>query len=82
MKDGGRHAYNTATQYYLAERNGKRGKSQGSDRRISLCKPPNVERFNRIFREEVLNFYVFNRLSEVRDITENWLREYNEQRPP
>jgi len=40
-----------------------------------------VERFNRTFREEVLNFYVFNRLSEVRDITENWLREYNEQRP-
>ena len=40
-----------------------------------------VERFNRTFREEVLNFYVFNRLSEVRDITENWLKEYNEQRP-
>ena len=23
----------------------------------------------------------FNRLSEVRDITENWLKEYNKQRP-
>lgn len=40
-----------------------------------------VERFNRTFRDEVLNFYVFSRLSEVRDITENWLKEYNEQRP-
>ena len=40
-----------------------------------------VERFNRTFREEVLNFYVFSRLSEVREITENWIVEYNEQRP-
>ena len=40
-----------------------------------------IERFNRTFREEVLNYYVFNWLSEVRDITENWLTEYNEQRP-
>jgi putative transposase len=40
-----------------------------------------VERFNRTFREEVLNFYVFNSLNEVRDITERWLKEYNEQRP-
>jgi len=25
--------------------------------------------------------YVFSRLNEVRDITEGWLREYNEERP-
>lgn len=40
-----------------------------------------VERFNRTFRDEILNFYVFSRLSEVREITENWIIEYNEQRP-
>ena len=40
-----------------------------------------IERFNRTFREEVLNFYVFNRLSDVRDITEAWIVQYNEQRP-
>ena len=40
-----------------------------------------VERFNRIFREEVLNFYVFSRLSEVRTIVDAWVQEYNEQRP-
>ena len=40
-----------------------------------------VERFNRTFREEVLNFYVFSRLSEVRTIVDAWLQEYNEQRP-
>ena len=40
-----------------------------------------MERFNRTFREEVLNFYVFSRLSEVRTIVDAWLQEYNEQRP-
>jgi putative transposase len=36
-----------------------------------------VERFNRTYRTEVLNMYAFRRLSEVRGITENWIREYN-----
>ena len=40
-----------------------------------------VERFNRTFREEVLDFYVFSRLNEVREITEDWLKQYNELRP-
>lgn len=40
-----------------------------------------IERFNRTYREEVLNMYVFKRLSEVRNITERWINEYNEQRP-
>ena len=40
-----------------------------------------VERFNRTFRDEVLNMYVFKTLTEVREITENWLTEYNEERP-
>ena len=40
-----------------------------------------VERFNRTCRNEVLDFYLFKKLSEVRQITENWILEYNEQRP-
>ena len=40
-----------------------------------------VERFNRTYREELLDMYVFSRLSEVRDLTEKWLKEYNEERP-
>jgi len=40
-----------------------------------------VERFNRTYREDVLNMYVFNKLSEVRAITEDWLIDYNEVRP-
>ncbi len=31
-------------------------------------------------RTEVLNMYAFKRLSEVREITDNWIRDYNEER--
>jgi putative transposase len=40
-----------------------------------------VERFNRTYREEVLNLYVFHTLREVRDITDSWLPDYNGERP-
>ena len=40
-----------------------------------------IERFNRTYRDEVLNMYVFNTLSEVRAITEEWMDQYNEERP-
>ena len=40
-----------------------------------------IERFNRTFRTEVLDRYVFNRLNEVRRMTEDWRQRYNHQRP-
>ncbi len=40
-----------------------------------------AERFNRTYRDEVLNMYVFRALNEVREITRNWIREHNEKRP-
>lgn len=40
-----------------------------------------IERFNRTYRTEVLSLYLFERLSQVRDITENWIEKYNEKRP-
>lgn len=40
-----------------------------------------VERFNRTYRDEVLNMYVFKTLNEVREITDRWITEYNEERP-
>ena len=40
-----------------------------------------VERFNRTYRDEILNMYVFKSLSQVRELTDDWIREYNEERP-
>ena len=40
-----------------------------------------IERFNRTYRDEVLNMDVFKTLSEVRAMTEEWMDQYNEERP-
>ena len=40
-----------------------------------------IERFNRSYREAVLDMFVFQNLDEVREQTEKWLKEYNEERP-
>lgn len=40
-----------------------------------------IERFNRSYREGVLDMYVFRNLNEVRQRTEIWMTDYNEQLP-
>ena len=40
-----------------------------------------VERFNRSYRTEILDAYLFRTLNEVREKTSTWLTEYNEERP-
>jgi putative transposase len=40
-----------------------------------------IERFNKTYRQEVLSAYVFESLEQVREITESWLLEYNQERP-
>ena len=40
-----------------------------------------IERFNRTYRNELLDLYLFRNLTEVREATYWWMIEYNEQRP-
>lgn len=40
-----------------------------------------IERFNRTFRTEVLDRYVFTALDEVRRMAEDWRHRYNHDRP-
>jgi putative transposase len=40
-----------------------------------------IERFNRTYRDEVLDCYVFETLGEVRRMTADWIPRYNEIRP-
>ena len=40
-----------------------------------------IERFNRTYRTEILDFYLFRTLNEAREITERSLAEYNNERP-
>jgi len=40
-----------------------------------------VERFNKSFRNGVLDPYIFETLDDVRTITEKWVKDYNHERP-
>lgn len=40
-----------------------------------------IERFNRTYREEVLDMYLFKNIADVQAITDKWIIEYNNERP-
>lgn len=40
-----------------------------------------VERFNRLYREAVLDAHLFFDLYQVKQLTEEWMEEYNQRRP-
>jgi len=52
-------------------------------RRIEPGKPQQnsyIERFNRSFREDILDMYAFRNLPQVRELSGDWLIEYNHDR--
>ena len=40
-----------------------------------------VERFNRLYREDVLDAYLFSDIEQVKDLSEKWKEDYNEKHP-
>ena len=40
-----------------------------------------IERFNRTYREEVLSAHLFETVSDVQALSDEWLQGYNEERP-
>ena len=40
-----------------------------------------IERFNRTYREDILDMYIFENIREVSEITNKWVRFYNSERP-
>ncbi|MBX3618252.1 MAG: transposase [Nitrosomonas sp.] len=48
---------------------------------IHLTQNAYIERFNRTYRTEVQDCYVFETLNEVRRMTEEWRYRHNHERP-
>jgi len=40
-----------------------------------------IERFNRTYREDILDMYLFESIDHVKQLTKEWLVYYNEKRP-
>lgn len=40
-----------------------------------------IERFNRTYREAILDSYLFKSIKQVQNLTDEWLNHYNEERP-
>ena len=48
---------------------------------ILIVKHLHIERFNRNYREDVLDAYMFESLQHLRELSSEWQDEYNEFHP-
>ena len=68
-----------------AERFVEWAKSKGIELRYIQPGKPNqnafIERFNKSFRSEVLDAFLFNSLDEAQEAADYWMTDYNEKRP-
>ena len=40
-----------------------------------------IERFNRLFREDILDAYIFDNIHQVRELASEWMNDYNTNHP-
>ena len=40
-----------------------------------------IERFNRLYREDILDAYIFDHINQVRELSESWRNDYNNNHP-
>ena len=73
-----------ASAHFQPTRGRPPGRHAAVQQNSKIGKPaPNafIERFNRTYREEVLNAYLFHSAQEAQQLSDAWLVDYHERRP-
>ena len=77
--------FDEGPRYFKRRSSSAWAKEHGIELRFIQTGKPNqnafIERFNKSFRDEVLDAHLFNTLSEAQEAAEIWLEDYNKYRP-
>ena len=69
------------TSIYLAEYANRKGFGLKFIQPGKPTQNAHIERFNRSYREDILDAYLFFSLNELRDLTQKWRQDYNQNHP-